>query len=93
MTKHISDTARWLSAYLASGDATPESRVFRAARQAGHDHRDIRRAARLLGVEVFPGSVSSWWRLPRPPSGSTPMLAPMPQYPKPHQRPSAEAGA
>src|SRR5580704_7626093 len=57
MPEPISDAMHWLAAYLASGDSTPESRVFRAARQAGYDHRDIRHAARALGVEVKPYGV------------------------------------
>ncbi len=86
-------TVRWLTGYLMTGDATPESRVFRAARQAGHDHRDVRRAARLIGVEMFDGTHTGWWRLPRPPGGSTPIPAPMPALKrKTHPQPRPVAG-
>jgi hypothetical protein len=53
----------WLANYLASGDATPETRVFRAARQAGIEFHEVIRASQVLGVEKFPGSRSAWWRL------------------------------
>jgi hypothetical protein len=86
------EATRWLAGYLATGDSTPESRVFRAARQAGHDHRDIRQAARVLGVEMFPGSRTAWWRLASPPSGSALVPAPMsPPIPETHGRPRPEA--
>jgi hypothetical protein len=62
MCKPSPQAVRWLEGYLRQ--TTPESRVFRAARQAGLDHRDIRQAARTLGVEIFSGRISAWWRMP-----------------------------
>jgi hypothetical protein len=55
---------QWLAEYLRD-QTTPESRIFRAARQAGVDHRDVRHAARALNVETFPGRISAWWRMPQ----------------------------
>jgi hypothetical protein len=90
MTKHISDATRWLADYLAGGVSMPEHKVFKAARHAGIDHREVRPAARSLGVEISPGRISSWWRLGRPPDGSPPLPAP---HTIPYQRPRHVAGA
>jgi hypothetical protein len=89
MTKTSSDATRWLAGYLATGDATPESRVFRAARQAGLDHREVRRAAKAIGVEMFPGAHTGWWRLPR---DGGPSNAPPPSLSNPHPRPAIAGG-
>jgi hypothetical protein len=80
MSKPPPNAIAWLAGYLRSGEAIPEHRVFKAARHAGVDYREVRPAARSLGVEISPGRISSWWRLPRdsgPPGGSTPRPATM----------------
>jgi hypothetical protein len=63
--KTVPIATEWLAGYLRD-QTTPESRIFRAGRQAGLDHLDIRRAAMTLNVERWPGKVSSWWRMPMP---------------------------
>jgi hypothetical protein len=86
MTNPISEPSRWLYQHLTDNyGRSSETYVYAAGRRAGLKADDIRRARRELGVEVW----GKWWRLPRPPNGSTPIPSPMPN---PHPWPRAEAG-
>jgi hypothetical protein len=89
MSKQVPDAVEWLSRYLASGDATPQSRIYRAARQAGIAHDDVFPAARLLGVVRHMGSHGSWWRLTCDSGPPSAIPAPIPET---RQWPRAEAG-
>jgi hypothetical protein len=88
--QHIPEPTTWLAELLAANyGRSSETFVYVSGRKAGLAPADIRRARRELGVEVW----GKWWRLPRPPDGSTPIPAQMAALiPETHTQPRPEAG-
>jgi hypothetical protein len=83
---HPTEPIIWLVEALGKSGECAETVIFARARMAGLNPRQVRAAARELGVERYQGARSVMWRLPRD-SGPMP-----PSIPEPHPRPRAEAG-